>query len=353
MNRNKTWCVSTLALLILILAVTAAMTGIIDPFFHYHAPLEGLQYPLNNQRYQNNGIVRSFSYDALITGTSLAENFKTSEFDALFGVHAIKVPFSGGTYEEIYTNLLQALESNSDLKTVLIAIDEWFLFSGRNLILADGEYPTYLYDDNLLNDVKYLLNKEIFCDNTLGVLDYTRSGQDTTSFDDYSSWEGIFPYDAENVISNYARPPKAEVPSEFTRELADRLTDTLQNTIIKTAKEHPDVQFLIFFPPYSILNWDNHNQLGTLERQVQAFALASRLMLGVDNLQLYAFYDDYTTVTDLSQYRDIVHYCGAVNSLILQRIHMGEYRLTREKNDTYWQEILDYYQSYDYDALFS
>lgn len=49
--------------------------------YHYHAPLEDFAYLLdrNNERYQNYGILSHFSYDTIITGTSLTENFKSSE----------------------------------------------------------------------------------------------------------------------------------------------------------------------------------------------------------------------------------------------------------------------------------
>ena len=40
----KKWAVSFLALLLAALALLGAVTVVIDPFFHYHAPLPGLQY---------------------------------------------------------------------------------------------------------------------------------------------------------------------------------------------------------------------------------------------------------------------------------------------------------------------
>lgn len=352
MNNSKKWCICSLALALALMVFAGTLTAVIDPFFHYHAPLNGLQYPLNNQRYQNDGIVKNFPYDALITGTSMTENFKTSEFDALFGVNSIKVSFSGGTYEEINSNLQRAIEANPELKIVIYGLDEWFLFAGKSMILADGEYPTYLYDNNPFNDVEYLLNKDVLCNNTVEVLNYTRSGQTTTSFDAFGSWDGSFPYDAANVISNYTRAAKVSENSIFTEELQTCLSDTILNTAVKLARENPEIQFIYFFPPYSILNWDNHNQSGTLQRQIEAFTLASQLLLEADNIALYSFYNDYGTITNLNLYRDTVHYSGEINSLILQRIHNGEYKLTRENYSAYWQEILDFYQSYDYDAIF-
>ena len=55
---------------------------VVDPYFHYHAPLKNVAYTINEERYMNYGIIKNFEYDAMITGTSLTENFKTSEFDS-------------------------------------------------------------------------------------------------------------------------------------------------------------------------------------------------------------------------------------------------------------------------------
>lgn len=349
MNNSKLWSLFCVSLALVLLLVLGSFTAVVDPFFHYHAPLESLEYPLNSQRYQNDGIVRHFEYDALITGTSMTENYKTSEFDTLFDVNSIKVSYSGGTYAEMYSNLQRAIRSNPNLKTVLFCIDEWFLFSGRNMILADGAYPTYLYDDNLFNDVEYLLNKEVFCSNTLEVLDYTAKGNTTTSFDDYSSW--VYPYDRNVVLSNYQRPELKE-PEIFTEEQAANLTAVLTDTAVKTARENPQIQFYYYFPPYSILNWDSHQRMGTLEREVAAFRHASRILLEEPNIHLFSFYTDFETITNLDNYRDTVHHSDAINSLLLQRFHSGEYRLTKEISDQHWDEVLEYYKNYDYESLF-
>ena len=352
MRKEKAWCLGVLAILAVLLIVPALLTAGIDPFFHYHPPLEALEYPIDNQRYQNDGIVRNFSYDALITGTSMTENFKTSEMDDLFGVTSVKVSFSGGSFSEISRTVQQALECNPRLRLVLFGLDEWFLFAGRELIQASGGYPTYLYDDDPFNDVNYLLNKDIFLSDTLGVLDYTRSGQTTTSFDAYGSWADSYTYEAANVLNNYTRPPKAEAETGLTPELERQLLDTVCATAIEMAQAYPNVQFIYFFPPYSILNWDSNCRQGVLQRQLQGFALTSRTLLQQENIQLYAFFDDYATVTDLNNYRDTVHYSGQINSLILQRIHNGQYRLTLETCDTYWQKVGEFYREFDYDALF-
>lgn len=351
MREPNLWSIGCLVLVLVLLLAAGAATALIDPYFHYHGPLPGLEYPLNNQRYQNDGIVRNFDYDALITGTSMTENFKSSEFDALFGVRSVKVSYSGGTLQELTATVEQALEHNEELKLVLFCIDEWMLFADKNMILADGEYPTYLYDDNPFNDVSYLLNKEILFGSTVGVLEYTRDGNKTTSFDDYSSWPGI-PVGREAALSQYTRPETVPDAKPLTPELSARMTEALGASLLKLAAQYPGTQFLCYFPPYSILNWDAHDRAGTLERQVDAFEEASRLLLEAENIRLYSFCGDFATITELDNYRDSVHHSQQINSLLLQRMTGEEYRLTKENYRDHWQQVREFYRGYDYDALF-
>lgn len=351
MNATKKWGIATIAITLVLILLLGGLTVLVDPFFHYHAPLESLQYPINNQRYQNDGIVKNFSYDALITGTSLTENFKTSELDALFGVNSIKVCYSGGTNSEVVNNLQRAIAANPDIKYVFYGIDEWHLLTGTVLIEADGEYPTYLYDDDLLNDVEYVLNKEVLCGSTLEVFHYTNSGQKTTSFDDYSSW--VYPYGADVVLSSYVQPEKVDTLREFTDSHASQLSENLRSGLLKLALENPDIQFYCFFPPYSILNWYNHTLAGTLAHQVRQFTLATEILLEAENIKLFSFYTDYETITNLDNYRDRVHYSNEINSLILRRMYAGEYLLTRENYEAHWQEVLEHYQNFDYSTIFT
>lgn len=97
MNAKK-WNIMVLSSTLVILALVAAVTIIIDPFLHYHKPLPGLEYPLKEERYQNDGIARHYEYEAIITGTSMTQNFKTSQFQQLWGAEAIKIAFSGASY---------------------------------------------------------------------------------------------------------------------------------------------------------------------------------------------------------------------------------------------------------------
>ena len=106
----KIWLISWLIIVVSALSVLGFWVYKIDPFFHYHKPdLEGYFYPLNNERSQNDGISKYFDYDALISGTSMTQNFRTTEADKIFGCNSIKVAYSGGSYKEINDNIEKPL----------------------------------------------------------------------------------------------------------------------------------------------------------------------------------------------------------------------------------------------------
>ena len=120
-------------------------------------------YILKNQRSQNNGIIKWFDYTGLITGTSMTENFKTSEAEALWGGTFIKVPFSGGSNKEINDNIEVALRYNPNLSIVIRGLDLTRFMDEKDAMRTDlGKYPTYLYDDDIFNDVQYVFNRDVF-----------------------------------------------------------------------------------------------------------------------------------------------------------------------------------------------
>lgn len=352
-KQAKRWCVLTLGLTMGILLLCAGATALIDPFFHYHAPLAGLQYPIDNQRYQNDGILRSFSYDALIAGTSMTENFKASEFDALFGVHSVKVSLSGGTLEELGQELRRALTDNPRCSLVLLGLDAWHVLPDRALIQADGDYPAYLYDDNPFNDVSYLLNKEILADHTLRVLDYTRQGGRTTDFDSYSRWSEQYIYSPQAVLDTYIRDDDLGRQEPYTDKQRQALEESLEDNLLSLAREHPDVTFLCFFTPHSVLKWDRLLRTGHFDQQLEAYRLASELLLSQENVRLYSFFSDFALTTDLYNYKDISHYSGEINTLLLRKAAAREGQLTGETCQSHWDSVDAFFRNYDYDALFS
>lgn len=352
-NKAKWYLLEFFVIMAAVLAVVGKYVAEVDPFFHYHKPdTEKYYYKLNNQRSQNDGISKRFDYNMLITGTSMTENFKTSEAEKLWkeGSRAIKVPYSGGSYKEINDNLQRALEHNENLHIIIRGLDMGFFMVDKDEMRDDlGEYPYYLYDDNLWNDVNYVFNRDVVFNRVYPML---HDGEEPgiTSFDAYSDWMPYEVFGVDSVLGAYGEVPgkSAGSPVTLTAQEREKVLEQIRQNVTSLANEYPDVVFYYFFTPYSIVWWGENTENGNIYKQIEAERLVIEEILKCDNIKLYSFNNRTDITTDLNNYKDAVHYGEWVNRLILKWMHDGNYQLTKENYEEYLAEELTFYTSYDY-----
>lgn len=347
----RIWLAATLAAVIAALALFASVTVYIDPLFHYHAPLKNYEYPINNERYQNDGITRHFDYDSIITGTSMTENFKTTEADKIFGADFIKVPFSGGRYKEINDNLKRAYAAGKNIRYVIRCLDYSLLAEDKDSYRQDTDYPKYLYNDSIFDDLNYVLNKSILMNHTIAVMDYTKAGNKTTSFDSYANWNAFYTFGAETVLGTYALGEKAETARVITAEEKERVLGNVRQNVTDLADEHPETVFYYFFPPYSICYWDSQNNEGLTDWQIEIEKTAIEEILKHPNIRLYSFTNNFKLICNLDNYKDQAHYREWINSWMLKWMKEGKYLLTKDNYREYIRSVRKFYKTYDYDSL--
>ena len=350
---NKKWTLGCLLLVFIILVSIALLTVILDPYFHYHKPLPGVSYKLDNQRYQNAGILKHFPYDMIITGTSMTENFKASEADVLFGATSVKVPFSGGSYKEIGDNLTYAFACNSGIRYVVRGIDCNRIADHKDAMTYEmSMYPWYLYDDSPFNDVTYVLNKSILFEDTLLTIGRTILGFPGTTFDEYSNWAKSYSFGKEALLKTYIRPELSNQIWQVEQMDYIQLQESVQQNFLSHVQAHPETEFFYFFTPYSIVWWDSINRAGKLEGYVALMEELSRILIEYDNVHLFSFFENTDLICNLDKYKDSLHYSEDINSQILQWMYHDTYRLTEENYIEHWNSVLTFYNSYDYEALF-
>ncbi len=336
--------------IILILFLTAITMIMIDPYFHYHKPLSFLSYRLGNQRYINNGIVKHFDYNVVITGTSMTENFKSSQFDKLFNVNSIKVPFSGGSYKEINDNVETALKNNKNIKYILRGLDYGKINEDFEKMSYDT-YPTYLYDNNFFNDYKYILNRESFFHCLLNIFVSFSTDNKKIDFDKYSSWRSQ-EKGKEVVLRTYKRAEKENIEKNLSQKDIEKIDKNIEKNVIKLPKQYPNIKFIYFITPYSIVYFDELNQKGELEKQIMAEKYMIEKILEIPNIELYSFFDNYEMITNLDNYKDAGHYVEHINDQILIWIKDKKYKLTKDNYKEYINRNLEFYKKYDYSKIF-
>ena len=336
------WFKNCILILAGMLVLIAGIMILFDPFFHYHRPI--VKYRLTQNRYINDGISRNFDFDGVIIGTSMSQNFKTSQMDALFGTKSVKLPYEGAGYEEISVCLDRTLSRNPGVKKVLWAMDyngllrvpDWSQYSG---------YPTYLYDDNPLNDAAYLFNKSIIYHALIPDLLMTVKGEDSMSMDDYSAWEA--PTGAVQVYDGEIKTEKGTV-IPITDAQRKNVTDTINDNFVKIAKKYPDTVFYVYLTPYSMYNWYRMWGDGTMNQYLEAQKIATELMLECPNIKFYTFFEHSEIIENLDYYRDEAHYCAEINEQILDWIAQDEGLVTKDNFSERFDSQVEYYKNFDY-----
>ena len=360
MKASVKW-LGTYLLCVLLLAGLVIRTVVqIDPFMHYHKPLtEEYFYTLDNQRSQNDGITRHFEYDAVMTGTSMMENLRTSDADEIFGDHFIKVPYSGGSFKEINDNLAVALQTHPHVRTVVRTMDMTRFFSRSDAMRTDlGEFPTYLYNRNPVDDIYYVFNRDVLYARCGEMIRQRRAGKKPgiTSFDEYSNWMRRYTFGKNTVLASeikkeyrFGEPLKKE---SLTDEERETIRENIRLNVTELADRYPGTDFYYFMTPYSAVWWGYQYEKGTLDKQIDAEEYILGLILPHKNIHLYSWNDKKEITTNLNFYKDSTHYGEWVGTWMLRQMKAGRGLLTEENYREYIAAERALYRGFAYNSLF-
>lgn len=349
-KKTKRWFYGCLALCAVLLLGVAGTVILMDPYFHYHKPLSFFSYRIYEERYVNDGISRHFEYDAVITGTSMSQNFKTSEMDELFGTHAVKEPFSGAGFKELSENLDRTLQYGQQVKMVLMPVDYNDLMRDANWQKYE-DYPTYLYDENLLNDTHYVFNKSILYHGVFANVMKTLKKEPTTTMDEYSSW--VHETGLNHIMASYTREDQVPVEDpSFSEDDRRRVEENVGRNLIDLVNRYPDTEFYFYYTPYSICYFDSLHLQNSIHKQFEAEKLATEMLLQCPNVRLYNFFDQVQVICEPDYYNDKAHYSAEVNSMILHWMKDGTGLVTKENYVQRLSQQTEFYDHYDYESIY-
>jgi hypothetical protein len=348
MSHMKKWVLTAVATAAALLVGTAALVVWVDPFFQYHKPLSGFPYLVDNQLSQNPGMAKHMTYDSVILGSSMTVNFNTNWFAQEMGLNTIKLNYSGA-YPKDQANIMERIfSSNNQVKAVFLGVDV-MTYTGD---VEETKYPipSYLYDDSVWNDAQYLWNKDVLLNYILRPLaDPDKTDLATV----YESWWTDEYYNIQWVMHNYERPERVE---EKTPENAylESVKQNLQTNICPFIENNPDTTFYIFFPPYSILYWNDVMSENHLEATMAEYRYIVETMLAYENVRVFYFPNQEWIVTDLNNYADYSHYHKDINHYMTECFASGECEIKNlEQMDEAQKKMKEIIDRFDYDALFA
>ena len=325
MNKFKRWIISTTAFILILFLLTAALVIIVDPFFQYHAPLDNFPYLVDNQLSQNPGMAKNMEYDSVILGSSMTVNFNTHWFEELMELNTIKLSYSGA-FPKDQANIMEIIfDSNPQVDAVFLGVDVMTYTGG----VDETKYPipAYLYDKNYINDVQYIFNKDVVLNYILRPI----ANPDKTDLATvYESWWTDEYYNIQWVMHNY-EPPRAVAEEAAPQAYVEGAAGNLQVNICPYIEQNPDTVFYVFFPPYSILYWNDVMLENHLEATMAEYEYIADTLLAYDNVRVFFFPDQEWIVTDLNNYADYTHYHKDINRYMTECFADGTCEVTSDE----------------------
>lgn len=339
MSKKKAFII-LLSLIAAGLVITAGITCFFDPFYQYHGPVFNMSPVLYDRDNQVIGTIRNFDYDMVLLGSSVVENSDSSFLDQNYGGQTLKViRASASTADLLY--YLQKAHKYQNLKRVFWCVDISALTASDKTTLSGENIPAYLHTDSVLDDIPYLYNKEILFEKIPMMLAF-HAQQRNTGGHAYD-WSADKDFSAAGAMRAYEKPAEVQPPSDLT-EWMDCLAVNLQ-MIAEEITAHPETEYILFFPPYSMMWWDCGYVNGLGEGYLAVIEQALPQLLTYENVRLFYFQDRQDIVCNLDHYMDMIHYEPAVNQFMLQSIVDGKFEVTAEN----LREVLENIrQVYDY-----
>ena len=358
MNRqkDKEWVLIFLIVFIAGLCLAAFLVIWIDPLFHYHAPMtDQFFYILDHERSINDGITRHFQYTGMITGSSMTENFKTSEAEEWFGGSFIKVPSFNSGYREINEIIERAFRRNPSLNVVIRGVDlDFVLVDKDSLRYGESFFPTYLYDDQLLNDIKYVLNRDILFSWTCGMLSDSRRLDyipGITNFDDYAIWYQLHSFGKKAVCPDGLENPVPGQAIHLTEEQEASVLASCRQNLTDLPDQYPDAIFYYFLPPYSLAWWAEKVEDGTVYSLIEAERILIAEILQHPNIRLFSWNNLPEITANLEEYKDRTHYGPKINSLILHNMQEGIGLIKLDNYEELLEQELRLYLTFNYASM--
>ena len=346
---------NSIILSILMLILVALINFIIDPYKQYG--LNSINPYFNNSRYLNPGLIKSFSYDTIIVGSSYSENFLTKEIDKALGLKSLKVTSPGATAFENKSVMSLALKKEK-VKVIILELNPDSLRGDKQRVHGIIKtLPTYLYDDNIFNDYKYLLNFDVLYSENIGAIaaNFFGFNEIISNIEFAYYWADGVIFSEENLLNDLEnlKVYKSQIDTKkvSNNSKLQLLKHSFDFNVLELIKDYPNTKFIIFHPPFSIVafKWlDARNQLDEhLNFKRYIFESTKKYK----NVSLYDFQIEKNITHNLDNYLDTRHYSNLVSSWMIKQIKNETFLVNQGTIDIYLNSLKTQIQEYDINML--
>jgi hypothetical protein len=306
---------------------------IVDPYQFYRQP--GFYKPVyfNDQRYQNPGLARTQDYSLAIIGTSMTDNFLLSYVNNALNRKIVKLSMMGASMYE------QKLMANVVIRTqkadtIIYELNYFSFRGGSERVTQTGKgFPYYMYQGGIMSHFKYLCNPETLLRSYQILLKHYKGIRHYTMVEDlekYNTWYYNSKFAMENAIKDWnlaQNDLKRADPEEFTWEY---IKDNTDKNLINLIKSNPDTEFILFYPPFSILIHKFLDNRDLFHKEIKLKQYIFENTRNLENVKIYDFQDLEEITHNLDNYRDMTHYSIEINEYIIDSIAKGQHIVNDE-----------------------
>lgn len=341
----KKWLVSVVCIATSLVLLTGILNFTVDPLMHYRKLSPNISYVAVDYDYFNPGLAKNGDYSGVLVGTSLAENTDMDKYEEYFGERMVKFIYPGGTPLN-YKRILDVAFRYHDIDCVIWMVDESLFVNSSDSM--PHELPGYLYDDHLLNDVKYLLNLSVFYNYTFKDVANSMTGRSNLPFCRGDVWGNSALYGKEAVLKVEPEEKVPDCPDDYYMK---DLTTNLEDIILPMLKEKSNTEFIFVFPPKCVSYWYHAIRNNVFDAKFYALDSFIRSVFNYENARVFFFADNEEWTLDFSLFKDDIHFKPEINDLMGRDMSCGKNEITVDDYKDRIDDMRETFRSFDYDII--
>ncbi len=364
--KNKIFIKYGLILISFITLLPALFVFIVDPMQIYHdqVTLKKVKY-FKEQRYQNIGLVNKFlkrsnkNYNTLIVGTSMSENSLSSKYEEFLNNEdkVLKLAMSGGKPLEQFRVLEKALQTGK-IKRVIWDVHWYYLLENMSQKDKNHDFPEKMYSDNIFEQGFYYLFNNDYTKHSILIL--TGKGNRSKWTENLDKLNYTYDYwvkhkyfekftNEKNIqkLNQEIKKNKRIIPryEELEKEFNNINYKNIDEYILPALKENKNIQFNIFFPPYSTFFYKTTKYTNVL-KYIYARKYLVNKTRNLKNVTIFGFDNDYLIVNNINNYKDYGHYRSNINNMIMKSTIDKKYILDINNTNHYIKAMIENINKY-------
>lgn len=332
---SRRWSIVVAAVALSIVLGAALLAYVVDPHYRYRLPFfyDTVYYEIYATGPQ---ILKSGDYDLFMLGTSMTRNFFLEDIDRTFNCRSIKFAASGGTMKDLKKFFDVALAARGrKLERVVLSLDIYPL----NKEKPHWQEFEYMYRDDHKEDYRYLFSRQTFSSMLYLIKRKTspkrqRPYQSIRNRMFATEYPGK-PYGLAAVVDDAVS--NAAVHHTQTPYSHQNHRKNLTEELLPMFDENPDIEFIVYLPPYHIYTYCQSEQFGEADALIRQRTEVMKELIKRNNVKLFDFQSDKKYVVEHGFFSDVQHFSNIAAKKILDDLKNGRRRITDieaiEKNE--------------------